>query len=72
MFDPLQINPAGFGNVFKQQRNVIITKIGSDQPEKKILVKKVYGKNQLVVTMLAPSDTAFVNLIRRIVKNFWR
>ncbi|MBN2522760.1 MAG: DUF4837 family protein [Bacteroidales bacterium] len=63
-YDILQINHAGFGKTYKTQRNIIIAKIGADQPESKILVhKNTWAKSQLIISVLASSDSAFVDLV---------
>ncbi|MBA7617277.1 hypothetical protein ES703_24591 [subsurface metagenome] len=64
IYDLMQINPEGFGKTYKSHRNIILTKIGSDQPEPKILVQKnVWANSQILLTILAPSDSAFIDLV---------
>jgi len=63
-YDILQINHGGFGKTYKTQRNIVITKIGADQPEAKILIhKNAWAKSQIVITILAPSDSDFISLV---------
>lgn len=63
-YDLMQINHGGFGKTYKSQRNIVVTKIGSDQPEAKILVhKNLWAKSQIVITVLAPDESAFADLI---------
>jgi len=63
-YDILQINHSGLGKTYKTQRNIIITKIGTDQSESKILIhKNTWAKSQIIITILAPSDSAFVDLV---------
>lgn len=64
LYDILQINNAGFGKAYKIQRNIIVTEIGADQPKAKIIIhKNAWAKSQLIITILAPSDSAFVKLV---------
>jgi hypothetical protein len=64
MFNVIHVTHAAFGPTFKSQRNIIVTKIGSDQPDAKILVQREpFTKTQVVLTILAPTPSDFVNLI---------
>jgi len=64
MFDPVQINETAFGRLFKQYRNIIIVKTGTKYSDKKILLQKnLWANSQIVLTLIAPSDTSFINLL---------
>jgi hypothetical protein len=64
MFNIIQIPHRGFGKLIKPQRNIIVTKIGKDQPEAKILVKRdLWAKTQLLISILAPTPEEFVKLV---------
>lgn len=64
MFDIIQINETALRNLFKQYRNIIIVRIGDQYKRKEILVQKnLWADTQIILTMLAPSDTAFHNLL---------
>ncbi len=64
MFNVIHVTHKGFGKTIKQQRNIIVTKIGKDQPEAIILIKKdLWAKTQLLVSILAPTREEFVSLI---------
>ncbi|MGD2035509.1 MAG: DUF4837 family protein [Bacteroidales bacterium] len=63
-YDILQINHRGFGKTFKTHRNIILTKIGPDQQEPKILINRdTWSKPQLLITILAPDEDAFIELV---------
>ena len=64
MFNVIHITHKGFNKLLKQQRNIIITKIGKDQKEAKILVKRnLWAKTQLLISILAPTKEDFVSLV---------
>jgi hypothetical protein len=63
MYDLMQINPAGFVKAYKTQRNILVVKIGVDQPESKILVhKNLWARPQIIITIVAPSESDFKEL----------
>ncbi len=63
LYDLMQINPAGFVKAYKTQRNILVVKIGADQPEPKILVhKNLWAKPQMIITIVAPSESTFTEL----------
>jgi hypothetical protein len=64
MFNVIHVVHSGFGKIIKQQRNIIITKIGKDQAEAKILVKRdLWAQTQLLISVLAPTKEEFLSLI---------
>ena len=64
MFNVIHIIHKSFDKIIKQQRNIIVTKIGSDQTEAKILVKhNLWAKTQLLISILAPSREEFNALV---------
>lgn len=64
MFNVIHCTHSSFGPSFKSQRNIIITKIGRDQPEPKILVQKApFSKTQIVISILAPTREDFIALV---------
>lgn len=64
MFNIIHIPHKGFGKLMKPQRNIIVTKVGKDQPEAKILVKRdLWAKTQLLISILAPTSEEFVALV---------
>lgn len=65
-FDVIQIDFSGFGKTFKQQRNIIVIKVGSDQPEAKILVQKgLWAQTQILITLLAPNEGELINILNQ-------
>ena len=63
-FDPVFIPIDGFGALYRTQRNILLIKIGPEFTERKITLQKgSYAKSQLIITIKAPSDTAFVKLV---------
>jgi len=64
MFDLIQIPPAGFGNMFKSNRNIIVATIDPTLEQAAISVERDYwARNQLLIRLAAPSKEAFVELI---------
>lgn len=63
-FDVVKINHDKFDHITKRHRNIVWVKVGSDQPESKILVQKnLWAKNQILLTLLAPDETALTGLL---------
>lgn len=59
------VNPRDFSGVFRQYSNVIEVKIGHGCTEAKVTMKEdVYCRPQLLITLEAPNDEEFVNLVR--------
>lgn len=64
LFDLVNINHQAFGNIFKSHRNVIMTKISSKVKKAKITIKKdVWARPQIVISMQAPNDSLFNELL---------
>jgi hypothetical protein len=64
MFNVIHVTHKTFGKLIKQQRNIIVTKIGKDQAEAKILIKRnLWAKTQLLISILAPSREEFLTLV---------
>ncbi|MBN1597297.1 MAG: DUF4837 family protein [Bacteroidales bacterium] len=63
-YDIINIQHHAFSNLFKKQRSILVTKIGKDQSEVKSLVQKnMWAKGQIIITVVAPSDSAFIEYI---------
>ena len=63
-FDVIRIDYSGFDKNFKQQRNIIIVKVGTDQQKAEILVQKgLWARTQLLVSLLAPDENALITLL---------
>lgn len=64
MFNVIHVSHKNFSKLLKQQRNIIITKIGKDQTEPKILIKRnLWAKTQLLISILAPTKEEFISLV---------
>ena len=64
MFNVIHVTQSNFGPSFKSQRNIIVTEIGRKYENARILVQKEpWAKKQLVITIQAPSNIDFANLI---------
>lgn len=59
-FDYLFVPHENFDNVYRRQRNILITKIGPDYQEKLIIQYDTWAKTQVVLTITAPNPDAFV------------
>ena len=65
LFNVMQIPHDAFGNVFKSQRNILVAKISPDFKEPKIIVQKdLWAKPQIVLNIVANSDSSMVKLLR--------
>jgi len=63
-FDVVKINHDRFDQVTRRHRNIVLVKVGSDQPEAKIMINKnLWTKNQLLVTLLAPDEKTLTDLM---------
>lgn len=63
MFDPINIPPQAFNNMFKTHRNVIMTKIGSGLNNSISVQKDVWGETQLLINLNAKSVDDLIKLI---------
>jgi hypothetical protein len=64
LFEVSRINVNSFKNNFRTHRNIIMTKIASDQKKPEIIIKRdVWAKQQFVVNILAPDVQSFNNLL---------
>jgi hypothetical protein len=64
MFNVIHVTHKAFGKNIKQQRNIIVTKVGKDQPDAKILIKKdLWAKTQILISILAPDREKFITLV---------
>ncbi len=63
-FDVIRIDYSAFGKNFKQQRNIVVVKVGSDQQEAEILVQKgLWARTQILISLLAPDESALILLL---------
>ncbi|MFC2118841.1 DUF4837 family protein [Bacteroidota bacterium] len=64
IFDIINMPQAGFKDIIRGHRNIIVTSISSEYKEAKIVVKKDYwAKGQILVSMNAPNQDSFIKLL---------
>ena len=65
IYDIIQVPYDGFGNIMKAQRNIIVVEIAAKYKKDKVLIQKdVWAKPQLVFSMYAKDDNAFISLLK--------
>ena len=65
MFDLVHIPYNAFTNIFKTHRNIIIAKVDKQLHEPKMVVQEnLWAKPQIVISVLAQSDSALASVIR--------
>ncbi len=65
MFDLVRIPYSAFTNIFKTHRNIILAKIDKELKEPKVIVQNdLWAKPQILINVIAPSDSALENLVR--------
>ncbi len=63
MFDVVQVSPAGFGNIFKSNRNILIVTIDPALEQAAIRVERdFWAKYQLIIRMAAPTKEELIDL----------
>jgi len=63
-YDVIQIKHSVFDKNFKQQRNIVVVKVGADQVESKIVVQKgLWARSQLLIGIQATDQQALINLL---------
>jgi hypothetical protein len=64
VFDVMQVAPEDFSNVFKSNRNIVITKISPDYKKSKLLVQyDLWAKPQIVLTLYGANDDSIVSVL---------
>lgn len=64
LFDVIRIKHSVFDKNFKTQRNIMVVKVGSDQPEPKIIVQKgLWARSQLLVGLQAANQQELLTLL---------
>lgn len=80
MFDLIHIPYNSFTNIFKTHRNIVIAKIDKDIHEPKMVIQKnIWAKPQLIINVIAPSDSSLAAVMRekgdilvdKIIKKKW-
>lgn len=64
-FNYLFVPHSNFDQVYKRQRNILISKIGPDYKERVIVQHDMWAKSQLVITVMAPTPEAFIKLYKQ-------
>lgn len=65
MFDLVHIPYEAFTNIFKTHRNIIIAKVDKKLHEPKMIVQEdLWAKPQIIISVLAQSDSALASVIR--------
>ncbi len=65
MFDLVHIPYNAFTNIFKTHRNIIIAKVDNQLHEPKMVVQvNLWAKPQIIINVLAQSDSALASVIR--------
>lgn len=63
-FDVVQIEHRVFDKNFKLQRNIVVVKVGADQPESKVLFQKgLWAKDQLLISLHAKNLDSLIILL---------
>jgi len=64
VFDVLHVTHNAFSNVFKSQRNIVITEISPRHKESRMVARKdLWAKPQLVITLYGANDDSIVSLL---------
>ncbi len=64
IFDVLHLTQKGFDNVFKSQRNIVITEISPSYKKSRLLAQKdIWAKPQIVITLYGANDDSIVSLL---------
>jgi hypothetical protein len=65
-FDVIHVTHNSFGNIFKSQRNIVITKISPRITKSRISVQKdVWARPQLVINICGKDDEAILSLLEK-------
>jgi hypothetical protein len=66
VFDIIHVTHNAFGNIFKSQRNIVITKISPGIKEPQISVQKdVWARPQIVINISDKDDEAIISLLKK-------
>jgi hypothetical protein len=65
IYDLVRIPSAGFNNIFKSHRNIILTKISSRNKKPRIIVQRdIWAKPQIVINVIGPKDTTTLHYLK--------
>jgi hypothetical protein len=66
VFDIIHVTHNAFGNIFKSQRNIVITKISPGIKKPRISVQKdVWARSQIVVNISGKDDDVIISLLKK-------
>jgi hypothetical protein len=63
VFDLVNVNPGGFGELYITHRNVIIIETGPDKTAKATFNSDVYARTQLIITLSGANDEEIIRLL---------
>ena len=65
LFDLVHIPYSSFSSIFKTHRNILFVKVSNEYDEAKMVIQNdLYAKPQIVINIIAPSDSIMEELIR--------
>jgi len=65
LFDLVHIPYSSFSSIFKTHRNILFVKVSNEYDEAKMIIQNdLYAKPQIVINIIAPSDSIMEELIR--------
>lgn len=63
-FDVIRIQHSAFDKNFKQQRNIVVVKVGPDQQKTGIFVQRgLWARTQVLISLTAPDENALIQLL---------
>ncbi len=66
IFDIIHVTHNSFGNIFKSQRNIVITEISPTNKKSRISVQKdVWARPQIVISLYGKDDEAIISLLKK-------
>ncbi len=66
IFDMVMIPPSGFSDIFKNHRNIVITKVGDEFDKAQIVTQRdVWATPQLVLNVVGPTYPAIEEMLRK-------
>ncbi len=66
IFDIIHVTHNSFGNIFKSQRNIVITEISPTNKNSRISVQKdVWARPQIVISLYGKDDEAIISLLKK-------
>ncbi len=64
VFDVIHVSHEAFSNIFKSNRNIVITEISPDYKKSRLLVQRdIWAKPQIVITLYGANDDSIVSIL---------